>query len=281
MPEGPEVRTVATKLHTYLFQQTISQLWVNPEAGIKFHGNLYNILHAQVLMVTTRGKKLIMHFTNGYSLIAGLGMTGRFLFQGSKHSQMAFGVGNLMTPTTTVGSANNIPNSLMWIFFEDSRRFGHIDVLPTAELEIWLSDIGPDVLMAALTTEISFVDWYARFPTTSVRKIFEVMKDQKYVSGIGNYLASEILYYSAIHPARLTSSLTLQEWETLRSISHAVIRLSFSHGGFTIESFISPDGVPGLYPAAVYGLPFTEQGYPISKMKIGQQNAYFVSAIQH
>lgn len=262
MPEGPEVRTVADKLAAQLVGTTILGVWTSPTLGIAVNGNLQLLVGSQVTMVTSYGKKLLLHVANGTSMMASLGMTGRFLYKSSPHSQIAlqFAPG--------------------WVFFEDSRHFGHIDVCPTQDLPQLLANVGPDLLAAALTNEINSEAWISRFPLTSARKIFEVIKDQSTVSGIGNYLASEILYYSSIHPLRLTKSLTPFEWEKLRQVSHYIIKLSYSHGGFTLESFISPDGMLGTYPAAVYGKNVDHQGYPIVKQKIGSQSAYFVPAIQ-
>ena len=263
MPEGPEVRTIADKLSAQLVGKLIIAVWISPTLAINVGGDLQQLVNSAVTMVASYGKKLLIHVANGTSLVASLGMTGRFLYQQSTHSQIALQFG-----------------SQSWVFFEDTRHFGGIDVCPTQHLPSLLANMGPDLLAAALTTEISLEVWMSRFPLNSARKIFDVIKDQGTVSGIGNYLASEILYYSVIHPLRLTKSLTLSEWEVLRQVSHQVIRLSYNYGGFTLESFISPDGALGTYPAAVYGKQTDSQGNLIVKQKVGRQSAYFVPAVQ-
>lgn len=271
MPEGPEVRTIADKLSVQLVKQVILNVWISPELAVAVTGNLYDIVNSTVTMVASYGKKLLIHFNNGLSLVAGLGMTGRFLYQPAKHSQIG------IQYTSQAAGEEHIPH---WVFFEDIRHFGHIDICQTTYLPTLLHKMGPDLLAAALTTELSFETWISRFPTSSVRKIFDVIKDQSTVSGIGNYLASEILYYSAIHPLRLTKSLTASEWEKLRQVSHQIIKLSYCYGGFTLDSFISPDGSIGLYPAAVYGKTSDSQNNMIVKVKIGSQSAYLVPAVQ-
>jgi len=271
MPEGPEVRTVADKLATLLVGRFITQVWISPTVAVPITGDLQELVGCQISMVTSYGKKLLLHCENKVSMVAGLGMTGRFLYQPSNHSQIALQYGD---------SNQEVDSSTNWVFFEDSRHFGHINVCPTQYLPTLLGNIGPDLLASALTTEIDGQAWMSRFPLNSSRKIFEVIKDQSTVSGIGNYLASEILYYSAIHPLRQTKSLTVAEWEKLRVVSHQVIKLSYYHGGFTLESFISPDGMRGTYPAAVYGKQMDGQGYPVIKQKIGGQSAHFVPVVQ-
>lgn len=270
MPEGPEVRTVADKLAAKLVGLTIHSTWISAEVGISITGELQQLIGSKITMVASYGKKLLIYCDNKMSLVIGLGMTGRFLYQQSVHSQVA-----LMCTSEINGQYNPL-----WVFYEDSRRFGHVDVCNEQDLSLVLSKLGPDLLAAALSTEITSEIWISRFPVTSTRKIFEVLKDQSTVSGIGNYLASEILYYSSIHPLRQVRSLTLTEWEKLRQVSHQIIKLSYYHGGFTLESFISPDGMMGTYPAAVYGRKVDPQGYHIEKLKIGNQNAHFVAAIQ-
>ena len=57
--------------------------------------------------------------------------------------------------------------------------------------------------------------------------------------------------------------------------------LSYAYGGHTIESFISPDGQLGAYPAAVYARQMDNLGNVIERKKLSNgRTAHFVSAIQ-
>lgn len=95
-------------------------------------------------------------------------------------------------------------------------------------------------------------------------------------------MLSEILYYAGILPERKINTITLQEWETLRVVAHKIILLSYSHGGFTIKDFISPDGQLGTYPAAVYGKKLDPYGNPVISMKTSNgRTSHWVAAIQH
>lgn len=263
MPEGPEVRTMADKLAATLIGKLILGVWMNLDDGIEVNGDLNIFTGSRIVSINSYGKKLMIHTDNKMSLVASLGMTGRFSYKYGKHTRIALQY-----------------DSDSWVFFEDSRKFGHIDICPTTYVSTLLRDLGPDLLAASLGNEIPLELWMSRFPFTSTRKIFEVIKDQSTVAGIGNYLASEILYYSSIHPLRQARSLTILEWDKLRQVAHQVIRLSYSYGGFTIESFLNPDGSPGLYPAAVYGKANDSQGYLIITQKIGSQTAYFAPQVQ-
>lgn len=84
-----------------------------------------------------------------------------------------------------------------------------------------------------------------------------------------------------MHPERKVETITHNEWDRIRVASHQVLALSYSYGGFTIESFISPDGAYGMYPAAVYGKSHDPQGNPVvtSKGKKGQ-TLHWIPAIQ-
>ena len=97
------------------------------------------------------------------------------------------------------------------LVFNDPRMFGSVDFHVGPEPPAWWSRIAPAILsreftVAAVTT---FLRRRARSP------IKAVLLMQERFPGIGNWMADEILWRAAIHPARLAGSLTPAEIRTL------------------------------------------------------------------
>jgi formamidopyrimidine-DNA glycosylase len=276
MPEGPEARTVADKLRQTLLSKTI----VSAERGerAKIEGWDELVLPAEIVKVFSYGKKVIIQLSTGYSLIFSLGMTGRLQYKPGNHSHIHF----VIADRVKVGAMFVVKNKFD-LYFDDTRYMGGLDVVSPANYAAFFSDLGPDLLERALTSPISTEEWLAIYhkKRPSKRAIHDLLVDQSYVAGMGWYLISDILYYSGIHPERPNDSISDQDWETLRISAHQVIALSYSYGGHTIESFISPDGALGGYPAAVYGKKVDPAGNPVMNKKLKNgRTAHIVESIQ-
>ena len=260
-PEGPEVRTVADKLRSIILNKTL--LSVNYDSKGKVENPEYWNGPSTVDSVSTHGKKLFITLNNGLVLMFSLGMTGRLQYSPGNHSNIRLDFG-----TCSYSGILRIITESFSVYFDDSRQIGHSGLILLHDKKEKTSDLGPDILDASLTKEIPTSDWLTLFRQKKIEKwsICKALMDQKLVAGIGNYLKSEILYYSEVSPFRIVSSLSDSEIEKIRIAAHAVIKCSYQHGGFTLESFISPDGSLGVYPAAVYGRSSDPVGREIVKI---------------
>lgn len=165
-----------------------------------------------------------------YTIVVSLGLQGRLNFTSGN---IYFDIGIVETK----GSFNIMRKTYKFYFY--SGHCGKIVATPTDNLEKFLFPIGPDVLQAALseTTWITSNDWNIIFTQKKIAKwcICKALMDQQLVAGIGNYLKSEILYYSGILPQRLMNTLTKEEMERIRVVAHKIILLSYvmgSNGGY-------------------------------------------------
>lgn len=279
MPEGPEVRTIADKLRPKLFNNFIIGGYLGERGQSKGFSNLkYPI---KIIGVRSHGKKLLIDIDSGHMIIFSLGMGGRIQYDKGNHSHIRFDIAE----GKNNGSFHILSYSFS-LYFDDKRYQGGVDIIPNYNIHTYFGDIGPDLLQAAISEETwiplnKWIDIFSRKKYQN-RTIYNILKEQSTVSGIGNYLCSEILYYSAVSPLRIVSSLSHEEWDRIRINSHKIILLSYSYGGLTIESFISPDGSLGNYPAAVYGKKYDPNGNLVISEKIkGNQKSHWVPAIQH
>ena len=170
------------------------------------------------------------------------------------------------------------------IYYDDYRYMGGIDIVAKDDKK-YFAKVGPDLLEAALTKEISLQQWLSIFKPKRKQKTYRAictaLLDQSTVSGIGNYLKSEILYQASISPDRSVDTISDEEWDKVRIAAHAIILKSYEHGGLTIESFISPDGKLGVYPAMVYGKETDPEGRVVEKITTrDQRGTYWVPEVQ-
>lgn len=286
-PEGPEVRTVANKLRPKLINSIITNAYKG-ERG-KSIGFETLVFPSTITAIDTYGKKILIYTSSQvdvnswkeFTIVVSLGMTGRLQYIPGNHTHIYFNI----TECEIVGSLN-ILRSKFTLYFDDYRYMGSINIVLKSNICSYLSGIGPDLLAASLDekTWISSEIWLGIFTQKKIQKwvICKALLDQSLVSGIGNYLLSEILYYAGILPERKINSISLEELEILRVVSHKIILLSYSYGGFTLKDFISPDGVKGMYPAAVYGKKTDPYGNPVVSAKTSNgRTSYFVPTIQH
>lgn len=252
MPEGPEVRTVSDQLQ-YLIDNEISAININLPKYVK--GEIKS--PCMIKNIYSVGKKLVF-YTEDYDgidqyIIFSFGMTGKVQYTNDIHAHVSFEFNGFR------------------IYFVDSRRFGCIEVFDEKKYNASINKLGPDILAYELDSEM----WINIFRKKNRSKIDAVLLDQAVVSGIGNYLKSEILYHSGILPDRLVKNISDEELETLRYHSHKIINESYNMGGFTIKDFSAPDGSSGGFRPSVYGLKYDPENYKILKTGT-QRNTFYV-----
>lgn len=276
-PEGPEVRTVSDKLRPYLIGKIITNISKGERAKTLGFDNIK--CPVKIIGVRSYGKKILIDVDTEHMIIISLGMSGRLQYTQGNHSHIRFDIAE-----SNISGPFNIIKYIFSLYFDDPRYMGNIDIIPNSGISLYFRDIGPDLLQLALIEEtwIPLDIWLAIFGQKKLKNriVCDVLIDQSLIAGIGNYLRCEILYYAAIDPKRKVESLTTEEWDRIRISSHKVIYLSYTYGGFTIQSFISPDGQVGTYPAVVYGKTHDPIGNVIIKTKIKDRTMHWVPAIQ-
>lgn len=279
MPEGPEIRTVADKLRPILVSRIITSSYKGERAKTIGFDNLK--CPTTIIGVRSHGKKLLIDLDSGHMIIVSLGMSGRLQYTPGNHSHVRFDISE-----SQINGPFKVIKPVCSVYFDDSRYMGGVDIIPNASIVFYFKDIGPDLLQLSLDekTWMPLQTWITIFTAKKLQKraICEVLMDQSLVSGIGNYVKAEVLYYSGVHPERTVETITIEEWDRLRISAHKVLRLSYSCFGFTIESFISPDGQLGTYPSAVYGKTHDPNGNPVVKSTTKDgRTTHWVPSLQH
>jgi formamidopyrimidine-DNA glycosylase len=130
------------------------------------------------------------------------------------------------------------------ITFNDARRFGAMDLMPTAGQEDhWLiRDIGPEPLGNAFDE-----DYLVEKLKNKNTPIKTALLDQRIVAGLGNIYVCEVLFRAGIHPARKAGRIAAARVRTLVPIIRAVLTEAITAGGSSLRDYRQADGELGYF----------------------------------
>ncbi len=249
MPEGQEVKIIVEVLKNNIKPQKLLRIKINNDNK---YVDINKYTQISFIDVTCKGKQIFFKFidndNNKIYLNCHLGLTGKWLFSSSFSTEVS-----LIFETIT-------------IYFVDSSRYGRLKWLTEEKYQAKLKTIGPDLLVHSLgENNLDLKLWTLLLKNKRIKKkqISDYLLTQKYISGIGNYLKSEILYSSMIRPDRSLDSLTDKDIELLYSTSKRIILESYNNGGFTFKDYIDPSGLKGKFKPLVYGRKKDNNGYTI------------------
>lgn len=127
------------------------------------------------------------------------------------------------------------------LYYNDIRNFGTFQVKTCSELKQKIKSIGPDMLSCPPNTN----DFISKLRKHNNKEICEVIMNQKIISGVGNYIKAESLWYSRIYPLAKVKDLTDTNLETLYKAIIYVINKSYNEQGASIKDYYTFDGDSG------------------------------------
>lgn len=213
MPEGVEVSLLTEKIQK-LKNCEITNITIlggrysrhgNPKGFSEFKKNL----PLKILNIHNNGKFIYFTLSNNWFILITLGMTGKINIHNTpiKHDHIQF------------DSCNNF-------FFNDMRNFGTIEFTNDPEvLKNKLDKLGFDPLTQKHITPSEFLAKIGRFNEN--KTIGQLLIDQTFVSGIGNYLRADILYCAKIHPNTLIKNLKPPITTTLLHCIYNIMETSY------------------------------------------------------
>ena len=244
MPELPEVETVCRALSKVIKNSRIKKIeFYRKDLRWQVKDNLEVTLKNNIFIDPYRRGKYILIPTNTDKIfLIHLGMSGQIRIKKKdivqKHDHMRLIVEN--------------NNKHFVITYNDTRRFGYIDLFKKKELRehFLLSKIGVEPLGRELTIEYLQNNFKKR-----VINIKNALIDQKIIAGIGNIYASEILYKAKINPLRKVNSLSQNDLNSIITYTKIILKKSIDVGGTTIRDHMQPDGSLGYFKQKlqVYG----------------------------
>jgi len=246
MPELPEVEVIRQSLDKKIKQKKVKKVIVrNKNLRFKIPDNFKSFLKNQKIIKIDRfSKYLILSLSNrGYCLIH-LGMSGTVhLISNSKK--------NIITNSSFYNSPilpkkhNHVEIIFdnLKIVYNDPRRFGFFEIIKDSSLLAKrFAHLGPEPFQSKFNLNYVF-----SFFKKKNKNIKNFLLDQRFVSGIGNIYASEILFLTKINPSKKAHLLKKENCKKIISNSKKVLLDAIKKGGSSIRDFKNVTGKTGNF----------------------------------
>lgn len=244
MPELPEVETVRRGLAPVLDGARIARAQAR-RPDLRFplpHRFAARLKGARILGLQRRAKYILAPLDTGETLVAHLGMTGRFTILDARQQPDAFYYADPPDPAhthvvfeTEVGAR---------IEYNDPRRFGYMDLIASDALGAhpWFRDLGPEPLGNAFGAGQLAEAFAGR-----KQNVKATLLDQRVVAGLGNIYVVEALHRAGISPKRAAGRIATPRLGPLATAIRAVLTEAIEAGGSTLKDYAHADGALGYF----------------------------------
>ena len=246
MPELPEVEVVKQSLEKYVLNKKILKIIVkNKNLRYPVPDSISKkLVNLKIQKVKRISKYLAIEFKNQIFLLIHLGMSGTLHLIKDKN--------NFQNTNLSFYHSKNLPIKHNHVFlnfknfsiiYNDPRRFGFIKLIIGHNNMInYFKNLGPD----PFEKDFNF-KYVKKYLFKKNKNIKNTLLDQKFLSGVRNIYASEILNYSKINPLKPSSKLKSKEIKKIIFYTKKILIRSIKKGGTTIKNFLSVKGHKGSY----------------------------------
>ena len=277
MPELPEVEVTRMGIAPHVEGRTIERMVVRqPQLRWRIEPALIKHLkNAQIMQTARRGKYLALFCA------CADGVRGVLLI----HLGMS---GSLRVVQNNIAPQKH--DHVDWVFathtlrYHDPRRFGAVLWHDLADgdwqTHLRLRDLGMEPFDA------NFDGAYIYRVTRSIKQAIKVsLLSGKWVVGVGNIYASEVLFLCGIHPEKPACALTRAECRKLAQHVPQLLQSAIERGGSTLKDFVNSDGNTGYFQMNfnVYdrsGESCVRCKTPITRIVQAQRATYFCTQCQ-
>jgi len=246
MPELPEVEIVKQSLAKNIQQKKIKKVIIkNRNLRFKIPQEFEELLKNKIIKKVTRfSKYLILNFSDGSFCLIHLGMSGTIHLIKKNNF-------NKFTNTSFYNSPNlpkkhnhvEIQFQDLKVIYNDPRRFGFFKFInDKQELKDRFNHLGPEPFFKNFNLKYLLMYFFNK-----KKDIKSFLLDQKFVSGIGNIYASEILFLSKINPTTRAMKLSKEDCKKIISFSKSVLKKAIKKGGSSIRDFKNTSGQSGNF----------------------------------
>jgi len=246
MPELPEVEIVKQSLAKKIQQKKIKKVIIkNRNLRFKIPLKFEELLQNKIIKKITRfSKYLILNFSDKSFCLIHLGMSGT-IHVTKKKSLNKFTNASFYNSPNLPKKHNHIEIQFqdLTVIYNDPRRFGFFKFIENKQdLIDRFSHLGPEPFFKNFNLK-----YLLKYFFNKKKDIKSFLIDQKFVSGIGNIYASEILFLCKINPTMHAMKLSKEDCKKIIFFSKSVLNKAIKKGGSSIRDFKNTDGHKGSF----------------------------------
>lgn len=265
MPELPEVQCVVNSLASIANKKIKNVEVYDNRLREPVQPNLDKLLDGRTIKNVERRAKCIIFNLDKGSIVAHLGMTGKFLIQPEKIDDKF----NRVAIQFEDGS---------YLVYNDIRKFGFITYENTPTDNKFVKHLGIEPLTDDFTG-----DYLYSLSRNNRKNIKQFLLDQKYVVGLGNIYVIELMYICGISPYSKAMDLTLKQSEMLVKETKDILNKSIIAGGSSISDYRDAFDQEGSFQDNfhVYGKKEDSLGHAVTRIKQGGRGTYYCPICQN
>jgi len=291
MPELPEVETIVSQLNKTVKNQIISDVWTDSPKNLKgkysFRQFRSLIKGKKIKKIQRKGKNIFFYLDDDWVLWIHLKLTGHLLL-----GEYFYSKGRWQAKTARpLSDFNN--GFIHWVFklkkdkslaLSDMRKFAKIALLKKEELkkEKDIKELGQDPLKPSFKEEA-----FEKIIRKAKGEIKKFLMDQRYLSGIGNIYANEILWSAKVNPFKKIAALSKKEISQIFISLKEILNKAIKNQGTSAadESYKNIYGESGSYNKflRVYqreGQPCFNCGTKIKRIKSNGRSTFYCPKCQ-
>jgi len=246
MPELPEVEVVKESLSRTITGKKINKVSVeNRNLRIKIQKDFEKKLKTKLVKKVRRFSKYIILVLSGENFcIIHLGMSGTIHLVKKNSANKKTNASFYHSPCLPIKHNHVILDfEKIKVVYNDPRRFGYFKILNSKNsLNYFFSNYGPEPFSSKFNK--SYLKTYFNKKEKNIKNF---LLDQKFVSGIGNIYANEILFKCKINPKKKAKLLKLNDFISIINNSRSILALAIKKGGSSIRDFKNTTGKKGSF----------------------------------
>ena len=247
MPELPEVEVVKQSLQDKIKNLSIKRVFINNnKLRYKIRNrDFYGIKGRKIISIKRRSKYLLINLNQGLTILAHLGMTGKFFIIGKNNEKQKTSFYYSIKKNESKHDHLTLHlNKGIKLIYNDVRKFGFLKVFKSKNLynSNHLKFLGPEPLNKNFS-----INYVRKYFLGKKRTIKDLLMDQKFVSGLGNIYCNEILFLCKIRPDRIVKKINTKELSNLIKYTKKILKISIIKGGSSIKDFVNTEGESGNF----------------------------------
>ena len=258
MPEGPEVKIASDYFNNFFLSSKKISFEIITEYYYHKYLDIFKTINKKLVKYNptfTIGKNIFLKISDNQFFNFHLGMTGGWSNKLEKHCHFR------------VYDNNN--NEL---FFRDVRKFGKMKLI---DINYFNDKFNSkyDLLSKSYNQKEHLKFLEAKIKAK--KSICSIMMNQEYFPGVGNYIKSESLYQSKIHPEEKWGNITHNKRIDLIKCTKNIIIRSYKKGGAELKDFKNPFNT-SQFKLKIYGRKYTnKKNIVISKITSDSRKSWF------